>query len=240
MTKKEYVKYLFIFFLLFALFFTLILAAYICESVDVSPKVCYSLLFVGFGFGFASLIYLFVNYKRAYSYEKQAKENKIDSEECEVIDNFDIEALKDLLRKKKFEENGDCFYKRKYSLIKDTTKCYVKFYDGRDLEATLADGKKNLDTYIHFTYSICHILIVSMDNVTEQDIKLLKDFTKKYKVPEEMLAKVSHYNNIVCFLVDKSLGKAYYIDPDMAKLTTYAYGVRVIKGLYKQNKKSLK
>ena len=157
MTKKEYVRYLFIFFLFFALFFTLILAAFICESVDVNPKVCYSLLFVGFGFGFAALIYLFVNYRRVYSYEKQAKENKIDSDECEVIDNFDVELLKDLLRKKKYKEKDEYLYKQKYSLIKDTTKYYVKLYDSRDLEATLADGKKNLDTYIHFTYSICHI-----------------------------------------------------------------------------------
>ena len=72
-------------------------------------------------------------------------------------------------------------------------------------------------------------MIVSKDNVTEQDIKLLKDFTKKYKVAEEMLSKVSHYNNLVCFLVDRSIGKAYYINPGRAKLTTYAYGVREIK-----------
>lgn len=233
MTKNEYKRYIFIVSLLFGAFFALIIAAYVLDAFSISKNICYSLMFIGFGFGFATLAYLLVSYRRVYTYEKQAKEEKIDRTDCSVIENFNVVSLKALLREKGFEEKENCFYKKKYSLIKDTTKYFVKFYDSSDLEASLADGEKNLDTYVHFTYNICHILIISMNSVTDFDIKRLKDITKKHKVSEEMLTKAMHYNNLVCFLVDKSCGKAYYIDSGRAKLTTYAYGVRVIKDLYK-------
>lgn len=233
MTKKEYRRYLLIIFLLFGAFFILLAVAYILDAHHVSSNICNSLMIAAFASGFAMLVYLLLNFRRVNNYEKQAKEDKIDNDECGVIENFDVESLKDLLKNKGYEEKEDCLYKKKYSLIKDTTRFYIKFYDSEDLESTLAEVKESLDRHIYFTYSICQIMIISMNGVADSHIKQLKDITKKYKVPEEMLAKVSHYNNLVCFLVDKSCGKAYFVEPGRAKITTYAYGVREIIKLYK-------
>lgn len=233
MTKKEYNRYLFISFLLFGLFFALILTAFILENVRASSDISISLMLTGFLFGLAMMVYIFVNYSRASMYEKKSKEKKIDEEACGIIVNFDIDRLKSLLIENRFEEKDGVFYKKKFSLIKDNVRYSVRFYKSSDLETTLLESEKTFDPHIHFTYSQCNIVIISLNRVTEGDIKTLKEFTKKYKIPEEMLAKVAHYNNSVCFLVDKSLGKAYYVKPGRAKITIYAYGARAIKRFYK-------
>ena len=171
MTKKEYNLYLFVTFVLLIIFFVLIILAVIFEGTKRWGDAITPLTITAFIFGAIQMLSFFLNYRRAEGYIKIAKAQKIDNEECAIINDFKVENVKCALKAKGFSEDNGIFIKEINHPIRAIIKYSVNFCHSDDIEKTLEEYQKKFDNKHHMTYSQCNILIISLDIIGNDDIK---------------------------------------------------------------------
>ena len=236
MTKKEYRRHLITTSGLLVLSILLGFTGMILEGLNAGNEIAISFVILMFLSLFFTFFLSFSNMMRAEEYERSVRMKKIDDASATIIECFDANELKERLIKNKFIEKDDHFYRSKYSFFRDRVKYYVRFSKSQDLEADLEELDAKLDKKHHFTFSQCNILIIGMEQVAEEELGILKEYTKKYKIPEEMMARLSTFNGAVCFLADEGCEKLYYVKPERTSISIYAHGVRMIESFYKSKK----
>ena len=229
MTKKGYIIWLSVSLGLFAIFFAMVFIAATLQYNGVSPEVYNPIGFSSFAFAIASLVVLFAQYGRAREYEVNVKIAKIDSTKTTIFENVTKESLKAALIKMNFKEKDEYYYKRKFSFFKDYINYFIRFTDAIDAESSIESETSRIDAKNYTNKNKCLILVLSLDNITNDDIEKMKEFNKAFIVAEYINPLMT--DSAVCVLLEKSSNKAYIIKNANHAISIYSHGTKLVEKL---------
>ena len=230
MTKKEYITWMAVALGLFAIFFGLLITAAVLQDNGVSEEIYNPIGFSSFAFIALSLVVLFSRFKSAMGYEIAEKMRKVDETECTVLEGANERKIRETLTAARFKEKDEYYYKRRFSLAKDYINYFVRFADAIDVESSIDSETSKIDTRNYANKNKCLILILSLENITKEDIEKMKEFNKAFIVAESI---DPYIDSAVCVLIDKSEEKAYLIRGSKLSISIYSHGEKLIEKMIK-------
>lgn len=230
MTKKEYITWMAVALGLFAIFFALLITAAVLQENGVSSDVYTPIGFSSFAFIALSLVVLFSRFKSAMGYEIAEKMRKVDETECTVIDGVTDRKIREALMAARFTEKDEYYYKRRFSFSKDYINYFVRLADAVDVESSIDSETSKIDARSYANKNKCLILILSLENVTKEDIERMKEFNKAFIVAENI---DPYIDSAVCVLIDKTEEKAYLIRNSKMSISIYSHGEKLIEKMMK-------
>ena len=230
MTKKEYIIWMAAAIGLFAIFFALLITAAVLQENGVSEEIYTPIGFSSFVFIALSLVVSFAKFKSAMAYELAEKMRKVDETDCTVLEGANERKIKAALNEARFTEKDGYYYKRCFSLWKDYVNYFVRLADSIDVETSIEGETSNIDAKGYANKNKCFILVLSLDKVTEEDIKKMKEFNKAFIIAERIDPWI---DSAVCVLIDKSNENAYLIQSSKPSFSIYSHGEKLIEKMIK-------
>ncbi len=230
MTRKEYIIWMAVALGLFAIFLGLLITAAVLQDNGVSEEIYNPIGFSSFAFIALSLVVLFSRFKSAMGYEIAEKMRKVDETECTVLEGANERRIREALTAARFTKKDEYYYKRRFSLAKDYINYFVRFADAVDVESSIDSETAKIDTRNYANKNKCLILMLSLENVTKEDIEKMKEFNKAFIVAESI---DPYIDSAVCVLIDKSEEKAYLIRSSKLSISIYSHGEKLIEKMIK-------
>lgn len=212
-------------------FVALFLAAYLQEK-GVSASIYTPIGCSFFIFDVAAIVLLCLNSKKILIYDIKKEMQKINENDCLVLEDATKNKIIDACVKYKFvERDCDYLYKRKISFFNDFINYFVRIIDTANIEEDVPNEISKFDNKKYKNKNKCLLLFVFLDKVEEKDLEALKNCATSFVLLETVMSRGPYCDNAVIVFVDAQSRKAYLVASGNFGPSVYKYGVKMVKKL---------
>lgn len=184
------------------------------------------------------LVFLIKSFHGIYMHDYLKQAEIAEKIQLSAINVLPKGKLEEKLKEAKFKNiDGNFYYKKKFSFLKDSVSFYIRIRDkqefrgARSIASILDNDFDNFEKIASDGDNCVLISVIYVDDLTEKDLEENK-IIAGMDMTDQIMSPYDNHGRIY-LLVSKNNGKGYFMDSNKSGLYLYTHGAKMIKRIFR-------